>query len=884
MNIHAINLHVKTKIQIYTLIVLIIRLKRMIYIKLTNYFEMNHFKKKLSVVFSVLILPFLLIASFGAQANAGKALTLYSANKLGEKQSFNQGWLFAKNDHKNADKISFDDSQWRNLSLPHDWAIEGPFDPKYNARAGGLPYFGTGWYRKHFTLDQTTINKQVSLTFDGAMYNAHVYVNGEFVGNRPFGYIAFNFNISPFLKAAGEKNVIAVKLSPKNYASRWYPGAGLYRNTWLEINDPSHIAKWGTYITTPEISDNNAKISVETKLNGIDDQKTQLITLIKDANGKTVTQTQSTLTNENIAQQVIKQSLTLNNPTRWDVESPYLYSVVSQVWKNEQLVDQQTSPLGIREITFKADDGLWLNGRRVQIKGVCLHHDNGPLGAIVNRRAIERKLEIMKSMGVNSIRTSHNPPSPELIELADKMGLLVQVEAFDVWKKEKRTVVNGYQVFFDDWHERDLRDMIIQNRNSPSVYMWSTGNEIMEQAQKDGWKVAKTLTEIARDEDPSRLVGAGFNNPFGAINNKLTDYVDVRGINYKPLNYEQFHKEHPDWLIAASETSSITSTRGIYHFPLEKYKKHKSKYVTSYDIIGPVWAYPPDIEFEYLAKTPAVMGEYMWTGFDYLGEPTPYGGRDHSKNGYWNGDWPVRSSSFGAVDLVGFPKDRYFMYQSQWTTEPMVHVLPHWNLANVMEETIPVMAYTNAEQVELFINGISQGIKTKGIDKADIPIDFKRWEELGQKNYQSPYRLRWDVKYQPGELKVVAYTKGKVVAEKVINTASKPAQLELIPDRKIITADGEDLSYITVNVLDKNGNFVPNAVNLINFEVTGQGEIAAVGNGDSATLAPFQANYRHAFSGKAMLIIRSKRGQAGNINIVAKSKGLESSSVVIQSQ
>ena len=662
----------------------------MIYIKLTKLLFQVKSKIRAKRVFSSLISTLFLLTTINTQATTSN----YTAMPFGEKQSFNQGWLFAKNEQKNAHEATFDDSQWRSLSLPHDWAIEGPFDPKYNARAGGLPYFGTGWYRKHFTLDKSALNKQVSLTFDGAMYNAHVYVNGEFVGNRPFGYIAFNFDISPFLNTTGEKNIIAVKLSPKNFASRWYPGAGLYRNTWLEINEQTHIAQWGTYITTPEITQKNTTVLVETKINGSDKSQTKLVTLIKNSDGNTVAQTQSDLSSlkpdNSSNNKKIKQSLILDAPIRWDVDNPYLYTVVSQIWQKNKVIDQQISPLGIRDIAFKPDDGLWLNGRRVQIKGVCLHHDNGPLGAVVNRRAIERKLEIMKSMGVNSIRTSHNPPSPELIEYADKLGLLIQVEAFDVWKKEKRTVVNGYQVFFDDWHERDLRDMIIQNRNSPSVYMWSTGNEIMEQAQKDGWKVAKTLTDIAHDEDPSRLVGAGFNNPFGAIANKLTDHVDIKGINYKPLNYEQFHKDHPDWLMAASETSSITSTRGIYHFPIEKYKKHISKYVTSYDIVGPVWAYPPDIEFEYLAKTPAVMGEYMWTGFDYLGEPTPYGGRDHSKNGYWNGDWPVRSSSFGAVDLVGFPKDRFFLYQSQWTTEPMVHVLPHWNLANVMEDTIPV--------------------------------------------------------------------------------------------------------------------------------------------------------------------------------------------------
>ncbi|MDU0354449.1 DUF4982 domain-containing protein [Paraglaciecola aquimarina] len=813
------------------------------------------------------------------------ASTQYQATKLGEKQSFNNDWLFSKGKQVGAEQANFDDSNWQRVTLPHDWAIEGPFDEKYNARNGGLPFHGDGWYRKTFTVAEADKGKVVSVTFDGAMYDAHVYINGHFLGRRPFGYLSVNYDLTPHLNFGNTKNVIAVSLAPKDLSTRWYPGAGLYRHTWLEINDPVHVAKWGTYVTTPEVTPERATIALETKINNQGDQtNASLQTQIVRADGSVVLKKSIDLGKLATGTKTVNQSFTLEDPILWDTDNPYQYKVLTKVIRNGKVVDKHTTPLGVRHIEFKADDGFWLNWRRVQINGVCLHHDNGPIGTIANRRAIQRKLEIMQSMGVNSIRTSHNPPSPELVELADEMGILLQVEAFDVWKIQKQSVHNGYQVFYDEWHERDLRDMIIQHRNNPSVIMWSIGNEIMEQAQKDGWKEARHLMEIAHDEDPSRFTAAGFNNIGGAIKNKLAHETDIQGFNYKPLNYEQVHKDHPDWILLGSETSSITSTRGIYHFPIDKYKVHDSRHVTSYDIIGPPWAYPPEIEFEYLAKTPAVMGEYMWTGFDYLGEPTPYGGKDHSGDGYWNADWPVRSSSFGAVDLVGFPKDRYFLYQSQWTSKPMVHVLPHWNWPNMVGKEIPVMAYTNAEEVELFVNGTSMGRKVKGVDKAELPVNFIRWDTLGQKNWKSGYRLRWDVKYQPGEIKVVAYTDGKVVAEEIVKTAGLPAKVELIADRTEIDADGQDLSYITVLVKDKDGNICPTADNHIRFFVEGAGEIAAVGNGNSSTIAPFKADYRRAFNGKAMLIVKSKHGVAGKINVRAYSDQLSNEPIVISAK
>lgn len=813
------------------------------------------------------------------------SMSLFAGELVGVKESFNDGWVFSKGKLPGAEKPAFNDENWEQVTLPHDWAIEGPFDSKHNARNGGLPFHGDGWYRKSFNVSKQNKNKFVSVTFDGAMYDAHVYINGHFLGHRPFGYLAVNYDLTPHLNYGDKENVIAVALSPKDLSTRWYPGAGLYRHTWLEINDAVHVAKWGTYVTTPKVTREQASVALETKINNLGGKVNAVLqTKIVAADGAVVLKASKNLAGLAKGTKTVNQNFTIDNPILWDINNPHQYSIQTTILRNGKAVDEHATPLGIRHIEYKADDGFWLNWRRVQINGVCLHHDNGPIGAIANRRAIQRKLEIMQSMGVNSVRTSHNPPSPELVELADKMGILLQVEAFDVWGMQKQSVHNGYQVFFDDWHERDLSDMIIQYRNSPSVIMWSIGNEIMEQADKNGGEVAQKLMAIAKRTDPSRLVSAGFNNPQGAIDNGLADAVEVVGLNYKPLSYEKRHKDHPTWPLVASETSSITSTRGMYHFPIDKYNTHPSRYVTSYDIIGPPWAYPPEVEFEYLAKTPSVMGEYMWTGFDYLGEPTPYGGRDHSGDGYWNADWPVRSSSFGAVDLVGFPKDRYFLYQSQWTTKPMVHVLPHWNWENMIGKEIPVFAYTNAEEVELFVNGKSMGRKVKGVDKADLPVDFLRWDKENRKNYQSAYRLRWDVKYQPGAIKVVAYTKGKVVAQEEVKTAGLPASIELIPDRTVIDADGQDLSYVTVLVKDKDGNICPTADNHIRFFVEGAGVIEAVGNGDSATVAAFKADYRRAFNGKAMLIVQSKKGEKGPINISVYSDQLKSNKVVLHAK
>ncbi|RKR14350.1 beta-galactosidase [Maribacter vaceletii] len=790
--------------------------------------------------------------------------------------NFNADWKFHNQEAEGAEKPTYNDSSWRNLSLPHDWAIEGPFDVKYNARAGGLPFHGTGWYRKHFTMEANAKGKVVTLEFEGAMYDAYVWVNGTLVGNRPYGYIGFEFDISEHLKYDGSDNTIAVRLRPQDLSSRWYPGAGLYRSVWLKIDNPIHVGQWGTYITTPTVTKEIAVVQNETTV--VNKNNKEVTVNVKQEyvspEGKVVATVNEDITIKPNATAISQLYTNIENPQRWDTENPNLYKTITTITENNTVVDTHHSKIGLRSIAY-TKEGFFLNGKKVRFNGVCLHHDNGALGSAVYKRADERKLQIMKSMGVNAIRTSHNPPSREFLEACDELGLLVQDEAFDVWKMEK--VPNGYNVFFDEWAETDLKDMIRRDRNHPSIVMWSIGNEIIEQKDaKNGWKVAKQLNTYCKEIDPTRPTSAGFNNYPGPYKNNMAQQVDIAGVNYKPSSYKTLIDTYPELPLYGSETSSCTSSRGVYHLPIEKYKTHESLHVTSYDIIGPPWAYPPDIEFHFQEENPNIMGEFIWTGFDYLGEPTPYGGKDNSTNGYWNADWPSHSSYFGAVDLAGFPKDRFFLYQSHWTTKPMVHLLPHWNWQGMEGKDIPVYCYTNCDEAELFVNGKSMGRKVKGKDLTSLLIDFSRYEP---KTFDSKYRLSWNVPYQAGNIKVVGYKDGKVVQEEQIFTASKPSKISLSVDRTEINADGEDLAYVTVRIEDKNGNLCPNADNLVNFSVKGAGKLLAVDNGNQISLESFQANQRKAFSGMCLAILKSSK-TSGKITLTAKSKGLKSGKIL----
>ena len=790
--------------------------------------------------------------------------------------SLNEGWRFHKGDAPGAETPGFDDGGWRALDVPHDWAIEGPFDRKYGPHQGALPYHGIGWYRKTFTLPLSARGRHVRVEFDGAMSNSRVWINGHELGGRPYGYIGFGFDLTPHLTSGGGPNVLAVRLSPEDASSRWYPGAGLYRHVWLDVTGPVHVDRWGTFARTTHVGADQAIAAIDATVRnaGTEAQAIAVETIVTDAQDGEVGRATSELpavppggTATATARIVIPE------PQRWDVERPYLYRATTIVRRGGEVLDTYETPFGVRSFEVDGKTGFRLNGRRLKLQGVCLHHDLGALGAAVNVRATERQLQIMKAMGVNAVRTSHNPPSPELLDLADRMGLLVIDEAFDMWGRTK--VPNGHGKYFDEWGERDLRDMIRRDRNHPSVFMWSIGNEILEQADPGGGAIAKRLTQICHEEDPTRPVTAGLNQFDNAIANGLADGVDIPGFNYQSRHYDRALKDRPEWIIYTAESASTVSSRGTYHLPIEKYHKHPSHEITSYDVIAPSWAYIPDFEFAVQERLPNVIGEFVWTGFDYLGEPTPYFGwqEPHDEN-----DWPARSSYFGIVDLAGFPKDRYYLYQSVWTREPMVHVLPHWTWDGREGHPIPVVAYSNAEAVELFLNGESLGRKTRGAEPMTLPVGSSV-NDSG--TFASKYRLLWEVPYRPGTLRAVAYTGGRQVAATEVRTAGVPARVVLQADRERIAADGRDLSFVTVRIEDADGNLSPLADNLVRFSVKGPGTIAGVDNGNPATFEPFQADQRTTFNGLALLIVRSSRGEPGTISIEASAEGLASGTAVV---
>mgnify|MGYP000553305738 FL=1 len=718
---------------------------------------------------------------------------------------------------------------------------DGDKAPKMRTgRTGALPAFGIGYYRTSFKSDESMVGKRIRIEFDGAMSLAKVYLNGEYVGEWPYGYSSFAFDITDKWNFNGE-NIIAVRLENKPESSRWYSGAGLYRNVRLVVTEPVSVGHWGTYITTPNVSARKAGLNIETcVVNKTGNEvKVRLESLLMDADGKLVKKSSST---KSISgdKYIFTQKMSVSNPELWSVENPYLYNVVSNVYVDNRLCDTYNTPMGFRSIRFDKDKGFFLNGESVKLKGVCLHHDLGPIGTAVNYRALERQLQMMQEMGCNAIRTSHNPPTPELLEMCDRMGLLVQVEAFDEWRIGKN--VNGYNTLFDKWAERDLTAMIHRDRNHPCVIMWSIGNEVREQKDANGAETARFLTEIVHKEDPTRLVTAGFNNHNDAIKNGLAAEVDLVGFNYKPRDYKKKHEEYPDFNIYGSETASTVSSRGEYKFPVKEWRGayYEDYHVSSYDLEYPGWACTPDTEFEQQDDCDFIAGEFVWTGFDYLGEPTPY-----------NEGTPARSSYFGIVDLAGLKKDRFYLYQSKWSEKPVLHLLPHWNWEDKIGQKVPVYCYTNYPKAELFVNGKSMGMRQKS--------NNSKYER---------YRLMWnDVVYQPGEIKVVAYNEdGSIADTEVIKTAGRTFRIKTTVDRKEISADGKDLAFVTVEILDKDGNLCPKADNLLFFDVEGAASLKTVCNGDPTDQTSFSSDYMRAFNGKLVVVLQSS-GKAGKAKL-----------------
>jgi len=804
--------------------------------------------------------------------SAVERLEVGSARRL----SLDRDWRFSRGEAPGAERPEFADAGWRLLDVPHDWAIEGPFDRQFGPHRGALPFHGVAWYRKHFDLPEAARGRFFSVEFDGAMAHARVWLNGHELGGRPYGYIGFSFDLTAHLRFGEETNVLAVRLAPKDQSSRWYPGAGLYRHVWLDVTGPVHVARWGTFVTTPRVTDAEAAVTVRTAVRNRGKEEAAVIveTVLVDEDDDAVARDESPLRVPAGGEATVDPRLVVAHPERWDVDRPYRYRAATTVRRGRQVLDRFITPFGIRTVEIGRDTGFVLNGRRIPLRGVCLHHDLGALGTAVSARAIERQLEILKAMGANAIRSSHNPPAPELLGAADRLGFVVIDEAFDEWRKTK--VENGHGTFFDEWAETDLRDMIRRDRNHPSVVLWSIGNEILEQSDPDGWKLARRLTAICHEEDPTRLVTAGLNQLDNAIRNGLAREVDVVGFNYQPRRYAEVLAAHPDWILLGAETASTVSSRGVYHLPVEHYKKHPSRQITSYDVVAAPWAYPPDVEWDALDHNPSILGEFVWTGFDYLGEPTPFFMWNEPED---DADWPSRSSYFGIVDLAGFPKDRYFLYRSRWTSDPMVHLLPHWSWEGREGQEVPVFAYTNADEVELFLNGRSLGRKKKGRDLVTIPAGDRTDAD---RTFDTPYRLAWDVPYAPGALVAVAFTGGAEVARTELRTAGKPARLVLRPDRTRLPTDGDGLSFVTVRVEDEAGNLCPEADDLVRFEVSGAGRIAAVDNGDPTSLEPFQADRRKAFHGLALLVVRADRAGRGPIRVVATAPGLVPGQVTLE--
>ncbi|WP_183568741.1 beta-galactosidase GalB [Mucilaginibacter sp. SP1R1] len=775
--------------------------------------------------------------------------------------NFDKDWRFNLGAVDHGEKPGLNDAGWRSLNLPHDWSIEGKFskDNPATPEGGALPG-GIGWYRKSFTVPATSKGKLIYVEFDGVYQKSDVWVNGHHLGFRPNGYISFRYELTPYLNFGG-KNTIAVKVDNSVQPnSRWYSGSGIYRNVWLVTTNKIAIDHWGTYITTPEVTGASATVNLKVRVrNGAGNGKTiNIKTLVYDAAGKVVATGSVSPSKANLTDTTFESAfnLTVKAPQLWSVQDPYLYKVVTQVITGKTVIDEYTTPLGIRYFNFDADKGFSLNGKPMKILGVCDHHDLGSLGSAINTRALERQLQILKAMGCNGIRTSHNPPAPELLDLCDKMGFIVMDEAFDCWERKKATY--DYHLFFKEWHKRDLEDQILRDRNHPSIMIWSIGNEIPEQADTSALRIAPELAAIVHSLDKTRPITTANDRP--DTNNRIvkSGAIDLIGYNYHEFDYAKFHDRYPGKKFIATETTSGLETRGYYEMPSDSIRKWPERgdkpfvrpgnNVSAYDNVRPPWGSTHEATWKVMKKYDFLSGMFVWTGFDYLGEPTPY-------------SWPSRSSYFGIIDLAGFPKDVYYMYQSEWTDKPVLHIFPHWNWE--AGKTVDVWAYYNhADEAELFLNGKSLGVKKKNGDDLHV---------------------MWRVKYEPGTIKAVSRQDGKVVLTQEIHTAGAPAKIELLADRSLINADGKDLSFITVKILDKDGNVVPDADNLVNFKINGEAFIAGVDNGDPVSHDSFKVNYRKAFHGLALAIVQAKE-KAGSITFTATADGLQNASITLKSK
>ena len=772
-----------------------------------------------------------------------------------------EGWKFTKG-------TGTETTVWQDVSIPHDWAIYGPFDIRNDlqtvaveqngekektqktGRTGGLPFIGKGEYRTQFEVPDTT-GKSIALVFDGAMSNAHVRVNGSEAAFWPYGYNSFYMDITHSVHPG--TNDLQVNLENFERASRWYPGAGLYRNVHLVITDKIHIPTWGTYLTTPVVNDTCASVRLRMRIAGTrKGQKVTVLTELKDEKGITVSQNQSVYTGHG---QDFVQDFLLKCPNLWSPATPYLYTAHTTLQADGRTVDTYDTRFGVRRIEYIPEKGFFLNGRPTKFRGVCNHHDLGPLGAAVNRSALRHQLELLKDMGANAIRTAHNMPAPELVELCDEMGFMLMIEPFDDWSFRPKSP-NGYGRIFKEWAERDITNMVEHYRNSPSVVMWSVGNEVPSQWGPDGVQELTMLQDLIHSLDPTRPVTCGMNKIGPVLENGFAAALDIPGFNYKPQHYDKAYGLLPQRIVLGSETASTVSSRGKYHFPVQFKAQavHSDHQSSSYDCEYCSWSNTPDIDFAMDEDKPWVIGQFVWTGFDYLGEPSPYD----------TNAWPNHSSVFGIIDLASLPKDRYYLYRSQWQkNDHTLHILPHWNWPGREGEVTPVFVYTSYPKAELFINGKSQGVR----EKNDSSL-FTR------------YRLMWnETRYEPGEVKVIAYDcNNRKVAEKMVRTAGKPHHLVVTPNRREAKAGCDDLIYFTIQVADKNGNIVPTDERTVRFKVEGAGEFLATANGDPTCLLPFQNPEMQLFSGAATAIVKVGK-TAGTLRFTVSAKGVKQATV-----
>ena len=784
-------------------------------------------------------------------------------------------------------QVEFDDSSWERVDLPHDWAIEGPWltEGPFGGM-GRLPSWGIGWYRKALDVPARDAGRSIFLDVDGAMSFATVWLNGQLVGGWPFGYTSWRLDLTPYVVPGGE-NQLAIRLDNPPHSSRWYPGGGIYRNVWLTKTNPVHVGQWGTYVTTPDVSREAATVRLAVSIDNDSDAPaavsvhTEIFAL--DAGGRPEGESVAHIAPQMVSvaageRGIAEGSVTIEQPRLWGpppTQTPHRYVAVTTLEHAGELVDTYETPFGIRSLRFDPGEGLFVNGEHVYMRGANQHHDLGALGAAFNTRAAERQLEILREMGANAIRTAHNPPAPELLELTDRMGFLVVDESFDVWARRKTPL--DFHLIFPDWHEQDLRALVRRDRNHPSVIMWSTGNEVGEQyTGEEGAALAMRLHEIVKQEDPTRPTTASMNfakpdMPFPPAMDLISlnyqgegirnapAYSHLQGINTEPL-YPAFHEAFPNKVILSSENAAAVSSRGEYVFPVHPGisapvsdstgGNPATNHVSAYELYTAPFGSSADKVFGSLERHPFVAGGFVWSGWDYLGEPTPY--------------YDARSSYFGVIDLAGFPKDRFFLYQAHWRPDhPMAHLLPHWNWPDREGKVTPVHVFTSGDEAELFLNGRSLGRKQKG------PFE---------------YRLRWDdVRYEPGMLEVVAYRDGAEWARDTVETSGPAAALAASVDRSEIDADGRDLAFVTVQVVDALGRAVPTADDPVWFEIEGPGELVATDNGDPTSFEPFKSAERRAFNGKVLAIVRGIRGEEGVFSVVARSEGLNEGTVQVTS-